>query len=57
MRTSLQKSANPNSGMAAECTKEEALATQETMTAGKGPFAETGHAEVPETKELNKSSH
>ena len=38
-RTSLQESTNPN--MEAECTKAEALPTQETMTAGKGPFAET----------------
>lgn len=38
--TPLQESANPN--MEAKCTKEETLPTQETMTAGKGPFEETG---------------
>ena len=39
-RTPLQESANPNTET--ECTKEEALPTQETMAAGKGPFEETG---------------
>ena len=51
-RTPLQESANPNVG--AECTKEEALPTQETMAAGKGPFEETGHAERTETKETGQ---
>ena len=48
-RTPLQESANPN--METECTKEEALPTQETMAAGKGPFEETGQAQGTETEE------
>ena len=48
-RTPLQESANPN--METECTKEEALPTQETMAAGKGPFEETGQAQGAETEE------
>ena len=48
-RTPLQESANPN--VEAECTKEEALPTQETMAAGKGPFEETGMVQVTETEE------
>ena len=51
-RTPLQESANPN--VEAECTKEEAFPTQETMAAGKGPFEETGHAEGTETKETSQ---
>ena len=48
-RTPLQESANPN--MEIECTKEEALPTQETMAAGKGPFEETGQTQGTETEE------
>jgi len=48
-RTPLQESANPY--METECTKEEALPTQETMAAGKGPFEETGQAQGAETEE------
>ena len=50
-RTPLQESANPN--VETECTKEEALPTQETMAAGKLPFEETGIAQVTETEERN----
>ena len=52
-RKPLQESTNPN--MEAECTKEEALPSQETMTAGKGPFAETSHG--GNRDKGNKSSH
>ena len=48
-RTPLQESANPN--VETECAKEEALPTQETMAAGKGPFEETGIAQVKETED------
>ena len=48
-RTPLQESANSN--VETEFTKEEALPTQETMAAGKGPFEETGIAQVTETEE------
>ena len=43
-----------SSKVESECTKEEALPTQETMAAGKGPFEETGQAEGTETKETNQ---
>ena len=45
----LQESANPN--IETECTKEEALPTQEIMAAGKGPFEETDQAQGTETDE------
>jgi len=48
-RTPLQESANPNTET--ECTKTEALPTQETMAAGKGRFEETGEAQGTETEE------
>ena len=48
-RTPLQESASSN--VETECTKEEALPTQETMAAGKGPFQETGKAQGTETEE------
>ena len=48
-RMPLQESANPN--IETECTKEEALPTQETMAAGKGPFEETDQTQGTETEE------
>ena len=50
-RIPLQESASSN--VETECTKKEALPTQETMAAGKGPFEETGHAQGTETKETD----
>ena len=50
-RTPLQESASSN--VETECTKKEALPTQETMAAGKEPFEETGNAQGTETKETD----
>lgn len=48
----LQESASSN--VERECTKEDALPTQETMAAGKGPFEETGIAQGTETKKTSQ---
>ena len=48
----LQESASSN--VETESWKEEALPTQETMAAGKGPFEETGEAQGPEAEKTRQ---
>ena len=51
----LQESVSSN--VETESLKEEALPTQETMAAGKGPFEETGEAQGPEAEKTRKVLH